>query len=275
MERLDKVMQKIKAHSDSEFRRGDCPECKTKGSLKSLWKDGEMINSQCNVCDEKKLGKEIEERNEELRKKKMKDDLQNFFSYHSMVNEELKDADFQNYEPQTEKQKIAFYETSKYAMDFSKDNPHNLLLVGPYGTGKSHLAVSCAKTVMNAGYTAVFVRTEKMLSKIKSTYNKGSDTTEEELINMLTNVDLLILDDLGSESRSENKDQEKDTWATGKLCDILEDRQGKHTIFTTNYGSTALKERLNIRVFERVINKTKPIIFDGESMRIKRFTEGW
>src|SRR5690606_16914505 len=99
------------------------------------------------------------------------------FDNESLINPKLKEASFDNYQPTNEELDKAKQITKRYAENFSKDNPVNLLLIGNYGTGKSHLSVSMIKEIMDKDFTCIFISTPKLLTKLRSTYNKGSEYT--------------------------------------------------------------------------------------------------
>ena len=74
-------------------------------------------------------------------------------------------------------------------------------------------------------------------------------------------MDLLILDDFGSCKVTD--------WATDRMFNILDSRQGKHTIFTTSKNSKAIKELYKNDIFSRMNFKSKDWAFtlNGEDMR--------
>ncbi|WP_371018940.1 ATP-binding protein [Pseudalkalibacillus sp. JSM 102089] len=91
----------------------------------------------------------------------------------------------------------------------SNNMTHNLLIMGNPGTGKTHLCVPVASTHRDSGYTGGFLTTGQLLAKVKPTYNNASINTEKAVISDLNEVDILILDDLGSEAMGGNEDWRK------------------------------------------------------------------
>src|SRR5699024_2314445 len=156
------------------------------------------------------------------------------FNYYSLINDSLKEATFDNFDSPDSNLKRAKEEALAYSHSF--DRKQNLLLAGDYGTGKSHLSVSITTALMKKDYECLFLSLPKLLTKIKHSYDtKG--VTQDELLNVIERVDLLVLDDIGAEEKTE--------WSTSKLFEILDGRSNKATIYTTNLYSAELKERVN------------------------------
>lgn len=91
---------------------------------------------------------------------------------------------------------------------FRNSNYHSLILLGKYGVGKSHLACSIAKKIMDRwikiAKCPVYYTTESALFlRIRSTYNKKDGETEDIIYSHIHNVPLLIIDDVGKEEVSD------------------------------------------------------------------------
>ncbi|RBO92037.1 phage DNA replication protein (predicted replicative helicase loader), partial [Paraliobacillus ryukyuensis] len=182
------------------------------------------------------------------------------FDGHSLLNKSLVNATFESYEPTNDQQQNAKRTAMDYVADFTGTG--NLLFSGTYGTGKSHLSVAITKALMEKGKTCVFISFPKLLTKIKDTYNNDGPT-EDQLMNAMKNVDLLVIDDIGAEKRSE--------WSIAKLFEIIDDRAGKATIYTTNLNSEELNNWVGERNFSRIMENTQPIKLNGNDYRRKQF----
>ncbi|NGR86499.1 ATP-binding protein, partial [Staphylococcus aureus] len=88
----------------------------------------------------------------------------------------------------------------EYVQGFSTKEPKSLILQGSYGTGKSHLAYAIAKAVKAKGHTVAFMHIPMLMDRIKATYNKNAVETTDELVRLLSDIDLLVLDDMGVEN---------------------------------------------------------------------------
>lgn len=226
---------------------------------------GKMITKErgC-VCWEKQQAREAKQQHERLKISYMVD-------RYSTVNPDLEQASFDNFKADSDVLRQALELSKDYAGHFTLETPRNLLFAGMYGLGKSHLSYSICKSLREKGYTAVFVSVPKLLTIIKSTYNANSDFTEAELLDVLSKVDFLALDDIGAEKV--RKDEEGDSWATEKLFEIIDGRSGRHTLYTTNLSSDELQRKVGQRNFSRMMMNTKPFKFEGVDYRInnKRF----
>lgn len=252
-------LSKPKSELIAEFVCDGCGEDvkQTKLQIPKGPRAGEEViaNYGCR-CEDIKLANQALERRKKLRKAKM----MQVFDYYSLINDNLQTATIENYEPTNEALKQAKQQVIDYIAGY--DGKKNLLLTGSYGTGKSHISVAVTKKLMEQGKECLFLSLPKLLTKIKDTYgNKG--VTEDELLQMIKRVDLLVLDDIGAEHHTE--------WANTKLFEVLDDRSGKSTIYTTNLNSKELRAQINERNFSRMMENTDVIKMDGRDYRRKDF----
>jgi len=75
-----------------------------------------------------------------------------------------------------------------------------LLLIGPPGIGKTHIAVAVLRqVVLEKGVRGLYYDTRSLLSTIRSTYNPVTRTSEVDILRPVMEAELLVLDDLGAE----------------------------------------------------------------------------
>jgi len=224
-----------------------------------------MIANMGCKCEDMKLVKQaLHQRNEMVMKR-----IHRIFEGHSLINQALRKASFTSYHPKNEDQHNAKVAMMNYAKTFDADDCHNILLVGGYGVGKSHLAVSVTKELMQQGKTALFLSVPKLLTKIRHTYNQHSQCSEVDILDLIESVDLFVLDDLGTEYT--NQRNATDNWTHTKLFEILDSRSGKATIYTTNLRSEVLEQKMNERNLSRILDRTKIIPMSGPDYRRKGF----
>ncbi|HEY4601233.1 MAG TPA: ATP-binding protein [Cerasibacillus sp.] len=227
---------------------------------------GEIIiaNLGCK-CEDIRL---VEQAIRQGKKNKIKK-IYRMFTGNSMMNRSLQSATFKNYHATTTELHEAKARLMQYAKEFNPHESGNLLLVGNYGTGKSHLSVAITKELMAKGYTCLFLSVPKLMTKIKTTFNSNSDHTESDIFDLIESVDLFVLDDLGAEYT--NIKNKNDNWTHTKLFEVLDNRSGKPTIFTTNLRSDQLEIKMNERNLSRILDGTEIIKMDGPDYRRREF----
>jgi len=106
-----------------------------------------------------------------------------------------------------------------------------LLLVGTIGTGKTHLAVGIAKSLIREkGIPCLFYDYRELLKEIQNSYNSSVQTTELGLLKPVFDAEVLVLDELGAVRPSE--------WVWDTVSLILNTRynDNRTTIITTNFS---------------------------------------
>jgi DNA replication protein DnaC len=106
-----------------------------------------------------------------------------------------------------------------------------LLLVGTIGTGKTHLAVGIAKSLIREkGIPCLFYDYRELLKEIQNSYNSSVQTTELALLKPVFDAEVLVLDELGAVRPSE--------WVWDTVSLILNTRynDNRTTIITTNFS---------------------------------------
>jgi DNA replication protein DnaC len=108
----------------------------------------------------------------------------------------------------------AYTEAWQYA-----DKPAGwLILLGGYGSGKTHLAAAIANRVIEGGQAVLFVVVPDLLDHLRATYGPDSPVSYDARFDEVRNAPLLILDDLGTQS-STNWAQEKLAWTRiNQIC---------------------------------------------------------
>ncbi|WP_260858089.1 ATP-binding protein [Bacillus sp. FJAT-22090] len=216
-------------------------------------------------CEDLVLAKRVIENDRKARMNRTKD----IFDQNSLVNQSLLKATFENYIPPSAELNTAKQSLVSFVNEFNPKKGKNLLLVGTYGTGKSHLSYATAKSLIANGHSALFLSVPKLLTKIKDTYNPNSKFSENDLLEYVAMVDLLVLDDLGAEYT--NVKNSSDNWTTTKLFEVIDSRAGKHTIYTTNLSSVELESKVNARNFSRIMDNTDVVPMNGRDYRKKSF----
>ena len=102
------------------------------------------------------------------------------------------------------------------AKTFSANPEGWLLLTGPRGCGKTHLAVAIGGECMKAGYSVFRAFVPDLMDHLRGTFSPDSQITYDDLFEQVKTADLLILDDLGTQFST--------PWAEEKLFQIIAHR---------------------------------------------------
>jgi len=126
-----------------------------------------------------------------------------------------------------------------------------LLLMGGCGTGKTHLAVAALLEIINGGKPGrmMFSNFQDLIQEIQASFDSDQVPSKSELLRPLLEVDLLVLDELGS--------QKPTTFVQDILYYVINSRYNSElaTIFTTNYydrSGEAKEETLEQRIGTRL-----------------------
>jgi DNA replication protein DnaC len=128
---------------------------------------------------------------------------------------------------------------------YAEEPPTWLMLTGPPGCGKTHLAAAIANRQIELGTEVFFSVVPDLLDHLRATFGPGSDVSYDDLFETVKSTPLLILDDLGTQSST--------PWAQEKLFQILNHRYTTNlpTVITTNEPIGKLDERLRARLEDR------------------------
>ncbi len=134
---------------------------------------------------------------------------------------------------------------------------------GDVGTGKTLLAMLISKAALDAGLSVAIYSVPQLLAEIKETYEEGSEGSYMDLFRKLSAVDLLHLDDLGAERRTE--------WVLEQLYSIVNERwqQERSIVVTPNLDLDELREQVGWRTVSRLMEICgDPIPIMGPDRRV-------
>ncbi len=150
---------------------------------------------------------------------------------------------------------------------FDRPDVKDLLFSGPTGVGKTFMAACIAVELMNRGYTVLYQTAPALFNIIYEYRYKYSreEAYENSVYKNILEVDLLILDDLGTESPSATRYAE--------LLNIIDTRYANNrkkpckTIIATNIDLKKLFEYYDERVVSRITGSFDIFKFAGDDIR--------
>lgn len=131
----------------------------------------------------------------------------------------------------------------EFARNFAEHTEGWLLFTGPSGCGKTHLAAAIANEVASRRRSVLFTVVPDLLDYLRAAFNPNSTTSLDKRFDQVKRSELLILDDLGTESAT--------AWAREKLYQLIDYRYNARlpTVFTTGEISN-IDDRLKSRLFD-------------------------
>jgi DNA replication protein DnaC len=150
-------------------------------------------------------------------------------------------------------------------LDANLDAGKGLWLMGDTGTGKTTLAMLISKQALASGRAVAIYSLPKLLARIRRTYDaEAGQDSYLALFELLTSVDLLHIDDLGAEKRSD--------WVLEQLYALVNERYEaqRSILVTTNLDEAALEDQIGPRTVSRLVEICgDPLPLFGEDRRIK------
>lgn len=143
-----------------------------------------------------------------------------------------------------------------------------LLLMGPVGTGKTHLSAAILRGLIEKGIPCLFYEFGSLLKEIQNSYNPVSQTSELKVLAPVFEAEVLVLDELGASKPTD--------WVRDTMMQVINARYNDRrlTIFTTNYrderdqpAEETLEDRIGTRLRSRLYEMCRTVVMDGEDYR--------
>lgn len=225
----------------------NCPVCKDKGSYDNKW-------CECYYEKMQKLMHKHSNINA--------DNMHSFSKYNLSLYSDIIDTEY-GISPR-DNAKNNYEIALKYA-NFDENISKQLLFYGNTGLGKTFTSECIAKEFIKKGKDVFYTSAPRLFS-IFEDYKFGRNTSVEakRIIDYIATVDLLIIDDLGTEFRTQYIDS--------ILFDIINTRtnENQHMIISTNLTPSQLETTYSGRISSRILGNFEIMLFLGNDLRLNK-----
>ena len=235
----------------------DCPICNDTGYVN---KNG--VSSMCNCLKQRVI-------NIEYNKSQLGNlDKENFETFN--LNFYSDEANFEKYKSKLSPRDNILRIKScaeKFIENFDSADEKNLILMGNSGLGKTFLSNCIANELLKKGKTVLYQTSPNMLEEIIK-YRFDKPGCNKDVVDNLLNVDLLIIDDLGTETVNSLTSTELFNILNSRL--LNQTNKITKTIISTNLTLQNIYSTYDERISSRIIGYYTVCKFFGEDIRLKK-----
>ena len=174
----------------------------------------------------------------------------------------LEEYDF-NFQPNLNRQEIYNLATSEFIR-----KKENIVLIGPPGTGKTHIGISLGVKALQQGYKVIFTTVSDMMTTL---FQSKADNSYYQKLKYYLSPELLILDELGFRKLNEH--------IVDQFYEIISQRYEKGSIIITSnktfdeWGNIFWDSILASAIIDRIVHHCHLILIKGDSYRMKEQEE--
>lgn len=166
-----------------------------------------------------------------------------------------------------ENMQIIREKVKSFVENFDDPEEKNLIFTGNTGVGKTFLTNCIANELLKNGKTVLYQTAPVMFDEINDA-KFGKENARFDLYENILNVDLLIIDDLGTEKISDSKITELFTIINTRL--LNQNHKITKTIISTNLNVDELFKTYTTRIGSRLAGNYRFLRFFGDDLRFKK-----
>lgn len=139
-----------------------------------------------------------------------------------------------------------------------EDKKLNLFISGGTGRGKTHLGASVLNNINELsnkegkGKKCLCMNINLLASKLRESYSDPQKLQEAYYKSIMKQADILMIDDLGAEIGGLNTKREAADYITNVLYEVMDAREDKVTIVTSNLTWEQVKQKYDARFVSRL-----------------------
>ncbi len=158
----------------------------------------------------------------------------------------FRDTTFATFTASSKDQRHAVTTCQEFAAEAQRGTWATLALIGPPGTGKTHLAAAMMLDAIQRGKSARYTTFRDLIRSLRATWRRDAEYTEDEVIDDLAGAELLVVDEIGVSMGTEAE--------LVQLFDVVDRRYqlGNPLVLITNLGAPDLRAALGDRLYDRV-----------------------
>lgn len=167
------------------------------------------------------------------------------------ISKYLTNKNLENYEMETLSQEKIIHQAYSFIEHFlESDSTCNLLLNGPTGSGKTHIAIGILKMLnekLPFSKKLGFISSFQIAQQVMNNWSQNDCSNKIDIIEEYSNIDVLVIDDFGYE------DEGYKSKIINKIL-FLRHEYGKSTIITSNLLSEECFDLMDDRVKSRFLS---------------------
>lgn len=181
-------------------------------------------------------------------------------AFQAELPKRFKRASLENFNAPTNEHKKLIRIANRFVARFGENNPPGgIALLGEPGVGKTHFAIAIGRELAEMGLTPCYLTVANLIKRVRASWGEqGGESIE---LSKLTHYDLLILDEVGVQTGSDNEKQ--------IICEVIDGRYVlmKPTILISNLDIKGVSSYVSERSVSRVLEGGMQLPFNVASYR--------